>query len=402
MPSPSCHMAEVSQALSIKYNNIVYEMKARGEDVTVLSLGEAFFDIPLFPFDDLPFPALYHYGHSRGLLDLRRQLATFYREQHNVDVDPATEIIVTAGSKVAIHMSLMSLLDPGDEVLIHEPAWLSYAEQIKLCFGRTVAVPCGETVFDFPKYLTPRVKAIIVNNPHNPRGSVLSEKELRFLHDLALEHDLFLVADEAYSEFLDDDAFVSAGAFDPAKSHTVICNSISKNYGMSGWRIGYVIAGRPVIDEILKVTQHLITCPATILEHYLSRHFHEILAITKPQIRRVVATRRRVAAYMDEIGLQRLPGDATFYFFVSISPSGLTSDEFCNRLLRGYRISAVPGIGYGSTCDQFIRISVGTEPMERIVNALRTIKSLITETTPNVSPAQGARSDRGPASRSWR
>ena len=399
MPSPSRHMAEVSQALSIKYNNIVYEMKARGEDVIVLSLGEAFFDIPLFPFDDLPFPALYHYSHSRGLLELRQQLAAFYAGKHGVAVDPATEIIVTAGAKLATHMSLMSLLDPGDEVLIHEPAWVSYSEQIKLCFGRTVAIPYGRAISDFPKYLTPKTKAIIVNNPHNPRGSVLAEAELRFLHDLVRERNLFLIADETYSEFVDNDAFISAGVFDPAKEHTVICNSMSKNYGMSGWRIGFVIAGKAVAEEILKVTQHLITCPASILQYYLCRHFHDILAITRPQILRLIATRRRIAAYMDEIGLQRLPGDATFYFFVSIAPSGLTSEEFCTRLLREHRISAVPGIGYGHSCDQFIRVSVGTETMERMQHALHTIKRLIVATAAAVSQAAAA-SGSDPALRS--
>lgn len=394
MPAPASHMSSVSQALSIRYNNAVYEMKARGEDVIVLSLGEAFFDIPLFPFDDLPLPALYHYGHSRGLLELRQQLGVFYSDRYGVNVDPITEIIVTAGSKLAIHMSLMSLLDPGDEVLIHEPAWLSYAEQVKLCFGRTVAVPYGETVYDFPAHLTPKTRAIIINNPNNPRGSVVSAEELRFLHDLARERDLFLVADEAYSEFLDDDAFISAGVFDPAKEHTVICNSMSKNFGMSGWRIGYVIAGKPVIDAILKVTQHLVTCPASILEHYLSRHFHEILAITKPQIRAVLATRRRVAACMDELALKRLPGNSTFYFFVSIAPSNLNSDDFCTRLLNDHRVSAVPGIGYGGSCGQFIRISVGTEPMDRIVYALQMIKNLIAETATPATSASDADGER--------
>lgn len=384
MPGPSRHMAEVVQALSIKYNNIVYEMKARGEDVIVLSLGEAFFDIPLYSFSDLPFPAAYHYSHSRGLVELRSQLAASYREQYGVSVDPASEIIVTAGSKVAIHMSLMSLLSPGDEVLIHEPAWVSYTEQVKLCFGRPIAIPYDKSVFDFPKYLTPKTRAIILNNPHNPRGSVLSETELRFLHALAKERDLFLISDEAYSDFLDDGSFISCGVFDEAKEHTIICNSMSKNYGMSGWRIGYVIARPDMIDEILKINQHLVTCPASILEFYLSKHFHDILAITKPQIREVVTKRRQLGHYMDEVGLKRLPGDATFYFFVSIAPTNLTSEEFCTRLLREHNISTVPGIGYGASCDQFIRVSVGAESIERMKHALRVIKRLIVETASGV------------------
>lgn len=380
MPSAAPYMADVAQALSIRYNNIVYEMKARGDDVIVLSLGEAFFDIPLYGFDDLPFPDVYHYTHSRGVLDLRVKLAAYYRDHYGVTVDPASEIVITAGSKIAIHMALMSVVSPGDEVVIHEPAWVSYTEQVRLCHGVPALVPYDQTVFDFPKHMTPRTRAIILNHPNNPRGSVYSESELQFLHDLVRERDVFLISDEAYSDFLDDASFVSCGAFDQAKEHTIIFNSMSKNYGMSGWRVGYVITRPDMIDEILKVNQHLITCPASILMFYLVKHFDDVLAITKPQILDVVRRRRVLGKYMDEIGLRRLPGEATFYFFVSIAPSRLTSDQFCTRLLREHRVSVVPGIGYGRSCDQFVRVSVGTESMERMTHALRTIKQLIEQT----------------------
>lgn len=374
-------MTHVVQALSIKYNNVVYEMKARGEDVIVMSLGEAFFDIPLFRFDDLPFPDIYHYSHSRGTPELRGKLAAYYRDQYGVSADPASEVLVTAGSKIAIHMALMAILSPGDEVLIHEPAWVSYTEQVRLCHGVPVQVPYDQTVFDFPQHLTPRTRAIILNHPNNPRGSVYSEAELRFLHDLARERGLFLISDEAYSDFLDDAAFVSCGVFDPTRDHTIICNSMSKNYGMSGWRIGYVIARPDIIDTILIVNQHLVTCPPTILTLYLAKHFEAILAVTKPQILDVVRRRRDLGGYMDEIGLTRLPGDATFYFFVSIAPSRLGSDEFATRLLRDHHVSVVPGIGYGRSCDRFIRVSVGTESMERMRQALRAIKRVVDETS---------------------
>jgi aminotransferase len=374
-------MSDVVQALSIKYNNVVYEMKARGEDVVVLSLGEAFFDIPLYRFDDLPFPDVYHYSHSRGVPELRTKLSAYYGSEYGVPVDPATEMIVTAGSKIAVHMSLMSLLSPGDEVLLHEPAWVSYSEQVKLCHAVPVRVPYDQTVQDFPQHLTPRTRAIIINQPNNPRGSVYPQADLQFLHGLARERGLFIVSDEAYSDFMDDGSFISLGVGDPAKEHTIICNSMSKNYGMSGWRIGYVIARPDMIDRILMINQHLVTCGSTILLLYLAKHFDTILAITKPQILDVVQRRRALGAYMEEIGLTRLPGDATFYFFVSIAPTRLTSDEFAMRLLREHGVAVVPGIGYGESCDQFVRVSVGTESMERMRAALRTLKQLIDATS---------------------
>ena len=381
MPKHADYVDSIVQAMSIKYNNLVYEMKSRGEDIIVLSLGEAFFDIPLYTFNDLPIPDIYHYSHSRGIIGLREKLAKYYSEQYNVPIDPNNEIIITAGSKIAIHMAFMSILNSGDEVIIPEPAWVSYPEQVRLCHGTPVLVPYYETVRDFEKYVTKRTKAIVVNSPHNPRGLVLTENELEYLHALARQYDIYLLADEAYSDFLlDDDKFISCGLHDPKKEHSIICNSMSKNYGMSGWRIGYVITNPDLTFQILKINQHLITCPATILEHYLVKHFENILAITKPQILDVVNKRKSLATYMDSLGLTYLPGTATFYFFVSIEKSRLTSEEFCTRLLTEYHISTVPGLGYGQSCDHYIRVSVGTESMERTMYGVKMIKELISMT----------------------
>lgn len=378
MPKVAQYLSGIEQALSIKYNNLVYEMKQRGEDVIVLSLGEAFFDIPLYSFADLPFPDIYHYGHSRGLLELRQKLSAFYSTRYGVPTDPDTEIIVTAGSKLAIHMAFMALLDPGDEVIVPEPAWVSYVEQIKLCHGNPVMVPFDVPVTEYERYVTPRTRAIVVNNPNNPRGSILGRSELTSLHELAERRDLFLVADEAYSDFvLDRDAFISVGALDPEKHHTIICNSMSKNYGMSGWRIGYSIAHPTVTSQMLKINQHLVTCPATVLQHYLIKHFDDVLAVTEPQIRAVVEKRQHILGVLRDLGLSALPGTATFYIFVCIAESGLGSEEFATRLLRRERVAVVPGVGYGTSCDGYVRISIGTESMERTEAGLRAVQRLI-------------------------
>jgi aspartate aminotransferase/aminotransferase len=374
-------MDRVSEALSIKYNNRVYELQSAGEDVIVLSLGEAFFDLPLHDFEALPKPDVFHYSHSRGLPALRDRVAGYYGSEYGVAVDPERELIVTAGSKIAIHMTLMSLLDPGDEVVILEPAWVSYVEQVRLCHATPVSVPYDVPVTEIESYITPRTKVIVLNYPNNPRGQTLGVDEWARLHEIAERHDVFLLCDEAYSDFLPEgEAFVSAGAGDPEKRHTLVCNSMSKNYGISGWRVGYVIGRDDVIDQILKVNQHLVTCPATILSHYLAEYFHDLLAVTKPQIRAVVEKRAEVARVIEQLGLTALPGTATFYFFVSITPSALGSEAFCGRLLDEHHVAAVPGIGYGDSCDAFVRVSVGTESMERTVAGLRAIRALIDQT----------------------
>ncbi len=381
MPDVSRIAAESRQAMSIKFNTMVYELQQRGKKILIMSLGEAFFDIPLFPMNDLPYPEVNHYSHSRGLPELRRQLQEYSASEYDFQFDNQTEIIVTAGSKIAVYMTLMSILNPGDEVVYSEPAWVSYPEQIKLCYGVPVGIPYDKPVCDYEAYVTPRTRAIIINNPHNPRGYVFTESELSDLLSLAEKYDLWLLCDEAYSDFLIDGSFISLGRIDRQKRRAVVFNSMSKNYGISGWRIGYVVANANLIENILKVNQHLITCPATILEHYLARHFHDLLEITKPQIRDVVCKRNRLAEYMGKIGLSYLPGTATFYFFVSIRPSRLGSEEFCTRLLQEELISVVPGIGYGKSCSRFIRVSVGTASMEENMYGLRKIKDLIERTS---------------------
>ena len=369
-------VSDIAEAMSIRFNNIVYDLKRKGTRVTVLSLGEAFFDIPLLPFDPLPFPDLYHYTHSRGIYDLRVKIARYYTDDYSVPVNADTEIIVTAGSKAAIHFSLMSVLNPGDEVIIHEPAWVSYPEQIKLCYGKPVMMPYDMGIRDYERFVTSRTKVIIISNPNNPRGQVFTESEIRYLLDLARANGLYVLADEAYSEFVSGNAFHSLGSLDPEKSNSIVCNSISKNFGISGWRLGYVISNPDLIGRVLKVNQHIITCPASVLQYYVAHYFEEILRITRPQIAAIVEKRRAVARIMDEIGLQYLSGEGAFYFFVSLSPSRLGSEEFAMRLLVDDHVSVVPGVGYGESCDKFVRVSIGTETLESIRMALHKVKAL--------------------------
>jgi aminotransferase len=380
-PGISRVVESAEQAMSIKYNNLVYDLKRQGVKVTVLSLGEAFFEIPLFPMDDLPYPQIYHYTHSRGIPELRQKIQEYYGRHYGVPLDPEREIIVTAGSKAAIHFSMMSVLDPGDEVIIHEPTWVSYPEQVKLCYGKPVLMPYTCGVADYEKYVTERSKLIIINNPHNPRGEIMTRKDLQYLVDLAKSAGIYILADEAYSDFLVGEEFHSLGIFDPEKSNVIICNSISKNFGISGWRLGYCITNESLTEQILKINQHVITCPASILQYYIAQHFDEIIEITYPQIATVVEKRRRVAEIMERMGLGYLPGSATFYFFVSIAPSKLTSEEFCTRLLMEDHVSVVPGKGYGDSCDGFVRLSVGTESLDDITHGLIKLKELVDKTS---------------------
>ncbi|SDZ01941.1 aspartate aminotransferase/aminotransferase [Amycolatopsis xylanica] len=378
---PSSLLESVDQALSIKYNNLVYDLKSTGHDIITLSLGESFFDVPAPDFDGIEPDELHHYSHSRGLPELRRQLAKYYGNQFGLSVDPDHEILITAGSKVAIYLALLATVEPGDEVLVLEPFWLSYPTQVRLCGGVPVSVPHDVSVFGLGAYITGRTRAIIVNNPNNPSGHVYTAAELDHLHELADEHGLLLMVDEAYNEFVaPGTGFITCGAADPELRHTVTLNSMSKNYGISGWRVGYVIAHRTLIDQILKVNQHLITCAPTPLMRYLADHFDTLIEHTRPQIQQVVARRNEVADWLAERGIEVLPGESTFYLFASLGRSKLGSDAFADRLLRESGVCVVPGIAYGESCDHHIRVSVGTESPERIRRGLDAIARLIEST----------------------
>jgi aminotransferase len=379
---PSTVASEIEEAISITYNNIVYEKKRNREDIITLSLGEAFFDIELRDFGVLPFPDIYHYSHSRGIPELRERLSEYFDKQYEVAFNPKDEIIITAGSKVAIYMTLLAVLNPGDEVIIFEPAWVSYTEQVKMCHGVPVQVPYGVEYQDYEDYVTNRTKAVILNNPQNPSGKIYSLEELTHICALAEKYNFFVISDEVYSEFVVDQAsFTSIGNLDAEKTRLVICNSISKNYGISGWRIGYAITNPELTNQLLKLNQHLMTCPPTILQYYVSQYFRDIIQETAPQIAEVVSKRNKLVRYAERLGLEIMPGAATFYAFVSIKESRLSSDAFCRKLLDDFNVATVPGIGYGDSCDKYIRVSVGSESTARVEEGLETISMLVEATS---------------------
>jgi aspartate/methionine/tyrosine aminotransferase len=367
----------IGEAGSIRINQMVYDKRREGIDVVVLSLGEAFFDIPMFDWGAIDFVKGYHYSDTRGIPKLREKIAQYYSSRYSVDCDPNKHILISAGSKIIVYMSILATINPGDEVIIQEPYWVSYPEQVQLCRGVTKVVPYWVKAEDFKNYFTPKTKLVILNNPNNPAGSVYSKEDLQSIHALCKANDAHLMVDEAYSDFCLKREFTSAGTLHKDFENVIVVNSLSKNMGMSGWRVGYMIAHEKLIYDVLRLNQHLITCAPTVLLQYCEQYFDEILETTLPQVREVVAKRNRIAQYMDSIGLKYLKGASTFYFFVDIAGSGKTSWQFAEWLLDEHSIAVVPGSFYGESTDGFVRVGVGTESEERIRNALMTIKSSI-------------------------
>jgi aspartate aminotransferase/aminotransferase len=367
----------IPPALSIQINQIVSDLRRRGEDVTVLSLGEAFFSIPLFDFSKLDIEKCYHYSDSQGIPELRRQIASYYGEHYGAQVDPESEVLITAGSKAAIFMAMQATLNPGDELLIHEPAWLSYQEQARLVGATPRFIPFDCPPRDFAAWMSPLTRMLVISNPNNPAGRLYSHAELTDLYDQCRRRGVYLMVDEAYSDFVVDESFVSLARIAPDKVGAIVVNSLSKNMGLSGWRLGYTIAHPDLTRQLLKLNQHLITCAPSILSYYLARYFDDIISVTLPQVREVVEKRRRVARTMDSLNLKRLGGASTFYFFISIEDfPGSDMDFACSLLLDG-GVAVVPGSAYGASTSRFVRVSIGTESEERIGHALVKIRDLI-------------------------
>lgn len=368
---------EIPEALSIYINSLVYKMKRNGNKVTTLSLGEAFFDIPFFGFDDIDIKKGYHYSESMGLPELRIKLSDYYEKQYGAKINPNNELLISAGSKPIIYMALQAVLNDGDEVLIHEPAWVSYSEQIKLAGGVPKFIPFDSKISEFENFITDKTKVLILNNPNNPAGRVYSPEDLKEIYRVFRSKGIYILMDEAYSDFLEKGKFTSLASIVPDKDGIIVVNSLSKNLGISGWRVGYVVSTPEIIFNILKLNQHLITCPPTILLMYLEKYFERILDVTLPQAKEVTVKRNKLEKYVREIGLDTLGGSATFYMFINIDNYSHSSLDFAMYLLFKYNIAVVPGSAYGESTERFIRIGVGVETFENLCKAVDTIKKVI-------------------------
>jgi len=380
-PLPPLQISErvkgIPEALSIYINQLVYSQKRKGKDIIVLSLGEAFFDIPMFDFTKLDFVKGYHYSDSQGIPELREKIANFYQKQYGAPVDPKEEILVTAGSKPVIYFSMQAVLNTDDEVLIHEPGWLSYQEQIRLLGAKPAFIPYDVPVSEFHRYFNDKTKMLIICNPNNPAGRAYTLKDLKSLYNQCRPRGIYILIDEAYSDFILDKQFHSMAKVVPDKDGVIVVNSLSKNMGMSGWRVGYVISAGKLIRNILKLNQHIITCAPTILQYYMARYFDDVMAVTLPQARETVAKRERVAVKLRDLGLKCIEGHSTFYFMVSIGDFPGSALDFALHMLLFNQVSVVPGSAYGKSCSRFVRVGIGTESEERISDALQLLRELI-------------------------
>ena len=367
----------LSAAASVEINDAVYKLQRRGMDITTLSLGEAFFKQPMLPISDHEFQTGTHYSDSRGIPKLREKISNHYATRFGALVDAETEILISAGSKPLIYMSMLAAVQPGGEVLIHEPGWLSYTEQALLAGAVPRFVRYDSSINEILSAISSNTNILIINNPNNPAGRLYDRKEISELYKGCVARNIYLLLDESYSDFAPPGSFTSLTNVASNKSHALVVNSLSKNLGVSGWRIGYLIAQKNFIDQVLKINQHIITCAPTLLANYCAKNFEAMVATTKPQLLALQEKRVRISKAISQRGLNCLPGATTFYFFVSIQGFCGTDTEFAKKLLVDHCVAVVPGSAYGNSTDRFVRISIGTETEEKIEEALDKIVTTI-------------------------
>jgi aminotransferase len=309
-----------------------------------------------------------HYAPNAGILPLRRAISQSIRRSHSLEVDPEEEVIVTAGGMEALMLAMLALVDAGDEVILGDPYWPNYIGQIRMCGGVPVFAKAGEgngfliDADEVRRAISPKTKILLINSPTNPTGAVADRGTLRALADLAIERDLIVISDEVYRRFLYEGAeFTSISAFPGMKERTVLVDSFSKTYAMTGWRVGWAVGPREAIRSMVKLQENVMGCVNTAAQ------FAAIEAISGSHD----ALEAMVAEYAErrELLLGMIAGQdrlscvaprGAFYSFVNIKGSGLSSEDFAMRLLTEKSVAVVPGSGFGEEGEGFVRISYAT------------------------------------------
>ena len=319
------------------------------------------------------------YTANRGLEQLRREIASYMNRKYDMHYDPLTEILVTVGGSEAIDMSLRALVCPGDEVVIPQPSYVCYEPLVRMAGGVPVILETtAENDFKVtPEQLTPllspRTKALILPYPCNPTGAIMERADLEALAGLLRGTDILVISDEIYSELtFGGKSHVSIGAIDGMKERCVIVNGLSKTYSMTGWRMGYACGPEPVMKQITKIHQYAIMCAPTTAQYAAIealRHGDEAIRAMREEYD---MRRRLMVSGFNRLGLTCREPKGAFYAFPCIRSTGLSSDEFCERLLYSEKVAVVPGTAFGRSGEGFVRASYCYSP-EHIREALTRI-----------------------------
>jgi aminotransferase len=325
------------------------------------------------------------YTSNLGLPKLRNAIARYVERRYGVTYHPQDEILVSVGVSEALDLALRALLNPGDEVIFHEPSYVSYSPSVSLCYGKAVSVKTLAAhefrlqAEDVARTITPRTKALLLSFPTNPTGGVLRADDLRAIAEICVRHDLIVLTDEIYSELIyDGTVHTSIASLPGMRDRTVLLNGCSKSFAMTGFRVGYACAPSPIIEAMMKIHQYSIMCASTMSQEAAIEAFEncqsEVEAMRSDYERR----RNYVVNRLNEIGLPCHSPKGAFYVFPNITPTGLKSKDFSLRLLKSKRVAVVPGSAFGVSGEGFVRCCFATG-LDKLKEATVRIEQFINE-----------------------
>jgi len=364
-----------------------FDIAAEMEDVISLGVGEPDFITPWAIRESCVYgleQGFTAYTANRGLLELRQEIAALYKRNFNTTYDPAEEILVTVGVSEGLDLAMRAIVSQGDEVLIPEPCYVSYKACVTLAGGVPVPVAAKIdndfriTAAELEAQITPRTKALLIGYPNNPTGAVMSRLDLLEIADLAEKYDLIVISDEIYGDLtyggMEHTCFSSLPGM---KDRTILLNGFSKAYAMTGWRIGYALANPVIIAAMTKIHQYTMLCApitAQIAAVEALRHGEKYM---KNMVSEYDKRRRLIYDGLQKIGLSCFEPKGAFYIFPCIESTGMTSEEFAEKLLHSEHVALVPGNAFGSSGEGFVRCSYATsvanisEALVRMENFLR-------------------------------
>ncbi len=370
-----------------KFFDIVGEM----EDAISLGVGEPDFDTPWHIRDE----GIYslekgrtHYTSNAGLKELKTEIDRFLTRRYGVSYNPNKEIMVTVGGSEAIDIAMRAMLDPGDEVLIPQPSYVSYVPCAVLANGTPVIIELKEedefrlTPEELEAAITPKTKLLVLPFPNNPTGGVMEKSDLEKIAKIIIEHDLFVLSDEIYSELTYLENHVTIASLPGMKERTIVINGFSKSHAMTGWRLGYACGPEPIIKQMLKIHQYAIMCAPTTSQYAAVealRNGDEDVAGMREEYD---GRRRYLLHRFDEMGLTCFEPFGAFYAFPCIKEFGMTSEEFATELLKQQKLAVVPGTAFGACGEGYLRISYAYS-LDNLKKAMDRMEAFITELRKN-------------------
>ena len=364
-----------------KFFDIVSEM----DDVISLGVGEPDFDTPWHVrkegIDSLEKGRTFYTSNS-GLIELRQEICNYLKRKQNIEYDARKQVIITVGGSEAIDIGIRAMCDPGDEVLIPQPSYVSYEPCAILAGAKPVAIDLKAenefrlTAAELEEHITDKTKVLILPFPNNPTGAIMERKDLEEIAEVIIKHDLYVISDEIYAELTYKDKHVSIAEIPGMYERTVLINGFSKAYAMTGWRLGYACGPQIIIEQMTKIHQFAIMCAPTTSQYAAVKALRdgdEDIA----EMRMAYNQRRRFLMHsFKEMGLECFEQYGAFYVFPCIKEFGITSDEFATRFLEAEKVAVVPGNAFGDSGEGFLRISYAYS-LENLKEAMIRMKRFV-------------------------